>query len=337
MDCEPPLLESYKTLFQSSLGVGVGTDDVRNDDKSSMVVEICELPLIDLNHKREEFMKEITEAARDWGFFQVVNHGIPQEMLQTLKFEQKNVFQRPFSNKSQGNFLNLPVSCYRWGNPFAKNLRQTTWSEALHIILHGIGKVDQEESLSIDHSTMEAFAAAVSPLVENLVQILAQKLNIPLSYFKENCSEKSCFVRLNRYPPCPFPSKVYGLMPHTDTSVLTILQQDQAGGLQLMKDGKWVDVKPVPKALVVNIGDLFQALSNGFYKSVKHRVIAMENVERLSAAYFYNPSPDAVIQSHGTPQVYRTFTFGEMAKLKQKDIMETGDKVGLSRFLSTPL
>ncbi|CAL0332868.1 unnamed protein product [Lupinus luteus] len=149
MDCEPPLLESYKTLLQSSLGVGVGTDDVRNDDKSSMVVEICELPLIDLNLKREEFMKEITEAARDWGFFQVVNHGIPQEMLQTLKFEQKKVFQRPFSNKSQGNFLNLPVSCYRWGNPFAKNLRQTTWSEALHIILHDIGKVDQEDSLRV--------------------------------------------------------------------------------------------------------------------------------------------------------------------------------------------
>ncbi|OIW12093.1 hypothetical protein TanjilG_06298 [Lupinus angustifolius] len=333
MDFEPPLLESYKTLLQSSLGFGVGTGDVRNDDKSSMVVEICELPLIDLNLKREEFMKEIIEAARDWGFFQVVNHGIPQEVLQKLKFEQKKVFQRPFSNKSQGNFLNLPVTCYRWGNSFAKNLRQTNWSEALHIFLHDIGKVYQEESL---RSTMDAFATAVSPLVENLVQILAQKLNVPLSYFKENCSEKSCSVRLNRYPPCPLPSKVYGLMPHTDTSFITILQQDQAGGLQLMKDGQWVDVKPVTEALVVNIGDLFQALSNGFYKSVKHRVVAMEKVERLSAAYFYNPSPDAVIQSYGTPPLYKKFTFGEMAKLKQKDVMETGDKVGLSWFLCTP-
>ncbi|KAE9586294.1 putative gibberellin 2-beta-dioxygenase [Lupinus albus] len=150
MDCEPPLLESYKTLLQSSLGVRVDTDDVRYDDKSYMVVESYELPLIDLNPshlKREELVKEITEASRDWGFFQVVNHGIPEEVLQNLKFEQKKVFQRPFSNKSQENFLNLPVTCYRWGNPFAKNLRQTTWSEALHIFVHDIGKVDHEESL----------------------------------------------------------------------------------------------------------------------------------------------------------------------------------------------
>lgn len=80
------------------------------------------------------------------------------------------------------------------------------------------------------------------------------------NYFRENCFPESSIIRLNRYPPCPIPSKVYGLLPHSDTSFLSIVYQDQVGGLQLMKDGKWFGVKPNPGALVVNIGDLFQVI-----------------------------------------------------------------------------
>lgn len=107
-------------------------------------------------------------------------------------------------------------------------------------------------------SCIEAFATKVAPLAESLAEILVSKLNMKSSYFRENCFPKSSFIRLNRYPPCPFSSKVYGLIPHSDTSFLTIVHQDQVRGLQLMKDGKWVGVKPNPRALVVNIGDLFQ-------------------------------------------------------------------------------
>lgn len=152
MDYEPPFLETYKTLLQSLLGVEVGTDEIRND-KSSMIVERCKLPLIDLNllnlghSERKECMKEITEAARKWGFFQVVNHGVSQEMLQSLQFEQMKVFRRPFANKSQENFLNLPAKNYRWGNPFATNLRQISWSEGFHILLPDIARMDQHKSL----------------------------------------------------------------------------------------------------------------------------------------------------------------------------------------------
>lgn len=116
----------------------------------------------------------------------------------------------------------------------------------------------------ICRSSIEAFASAVAPLAESLLQILAQKLNMKFSYFQENCSANTCFLRLNRYPPCPLHSRVFGLLPHTDSSFLTILNQDQIGGLQLMKDGKWISVKPNPQALVVNIGDLFQVMLSPF-------------------------------------------------------------------------
>ncbi|CAJ1956786.1 unnamed protein product [Sphenostylis stenocarpa] len=330
MDYEPPFLEIYKHLLQNSHGVGV--NDIRNDK-----TECCELPLIDLSRlsldhvEREECMEEIRGGARTWGFFQVVNHGVSQELLQNLRHEQMEVFRNPFSTKSGENFLNLPARSYRWGNRSARDLSQISWSEAFHMFLPDIARIeDQHQSL---RSSIEAFASAVAPLAESLVQILAQKLNIKISYFQENCSANTSFLRLNRYPRCPFHSRVFGLLPHTDSSFLTVVNQDQIGGLQLMKDGKWVSVKPNPQALVVNIGDLFQAVSNGMYRSAKHRVVGAEKVERFSVAYFYNPRKDAVIESHMMPAVYRRFTFGEYREQIEKDVKETGDKVGLPRFL----
>ncbi|KAE9599795.1 putative gibberellin 2-beta-dioxygenase [Lupinus albus] len=178
-------------------------------------------------------------------------------------------------------------------------------------------------------SCIEAYATTVAPLAQSLAEILGQKLNINSSYFRENCLVKSSYIRLNRYPLCPLSPKVYGLVPHSDTSFLTIVHQDQVGGLQLMKDGNWIAVKPNPQALVVNIGDLFQALNNDVYKSIKHRVVAAEKVERISTAFFYLPSEVAIIPSYH----YRNFNLKEYIQQNEQDVKQTGNKVGLSRFL----
>ena len=113
----------------------------------------------------------------------------------------------------------------------------------------------------LDRPTMEAVVKKFGRLAESIAEILGQSLGIKASYFKERCEKGRSSFRLNRYPPCPFASQVYGLIPHTDSDYLTILYQAQVSGLQLMKDGKWFAVKPNPKALLVNIGDLFQVLT----------------------------------------------------------------------------
>lgn len=112
-------------------------------------------------------------------------------------------------------------------------------------------------NIFIFSSTMEHFATTVSDLAQKLAEILAEKMGQESTYFKENCVPSSCYLRMNHYPPCPI-SEISGLMPHTDSDFLTILHQDQVGGLQLVKDGKWFAVKPNPEALIINIGDLFQ-------------------------------------------------------------------------------
>ncbi|KAG4968879.1 hypothetical protein JHK84_034918 [Glycine max] len=319
---EPPFLETYKTLVQKHKG------DSRNGYSSCSIVERCDIPLIDLSRlslEREECMREIAEAAREWGFFQVVNHGISHELLKSLQIEQKKVFYQPFVNKSS-----TQAKAYRWGNRFATDLRQLSWSEAFHFYLTDISRMDQHETL---RSSLEAFAIRMFSVAQSLAEILVCRLNTKSNYFREHCLPESSFIRLNRYPPCPISSKVHGLLPHSDTSFLTIVHQDQVGGLQLLKDGKWVGVKPNPHALVVNIGDLFQALSNGVYKSIKHRVVAAEKVERFSMAFFYCPSEEAVIKSKIKPLMYRKFTLMEYRQQTEKDVKQTGDKVGLSRFL----
>jgi gibberellin 2-oxidase len=101
---------------------------------------------------------------------------------------------------------------------------------------------------------MEQFAAIVSSLAQNL----AEKMGHRSTFFQQNCLPSTCSLRMNRYPPCPIPSEVFGLIPHTDSDFLTILHQDQVGGLQLVKDGRRIAVKPNPEALIINIGDLFQ-------------------------------------------------------------------------------
>ena len=111
---------------------------------------------------------------------------------------------------------------------------------------------------------MEGFANIASEIAKTLVEILHQNLgSTKPTYFHENCPPSSSYLRLNRYPPilCPDHSSsklIFGLIPHTDTDFMSVVRQDQIGGLQLLRDGRWFGVKPNPEALIINIGDLFQ-------------------------------------------------------------------------------
>lgn len=328
MDIDPPLQVCYNALMKDEVEGKNG----RVDDEVEETYE--DLPVIDLgllkmgNLEREKCKKEIVEAARNWGFFQVMNHGVPERALKALLYEQKKVFYHPFAHKSLGNFLNLGGT-YRWGNPLALSPSQISWSEAFHIAVLDVSSLEEHVTL---RSTMETVAKKFGSIAESIAEILGQSLGIKWSYFKERCEKGKSSLRLNRYPPCPFASKVYGLIPHTDSDYLTILYQAHTSGLQLMRDGTWFPVKPNPQYLLVNIGDLLQVVSNDVFKSIKHRVVASEEDERFSFAYFYCPSEDVMIESCMKPSIYKQFSYKEYRQQIEKDVEKTGNKVGLSRF-----
>ncbi|KAG5234775.1 gibberellin beta-dioxygenase [Salix suchowensis] len=328
MDMDPPFLETYKTLLD------LATEGT-NGHKVVDIIEECELPLIDLgrlnlgNLEKEKCKSDIARESQEWGFFQVVNHGISREILEKMMSEQVKVYRQPFNNKSKELF-NFSSGTYRWGTPTATSREQLSWSEAFHIPMDEIPFSNGFSSLS---STMEQFATTVADLAQKLAAILAEQLGFKSNFFQENCLSSTCYLRMNRYPPCPTHPEVFGLMPHTDSDFLTILYQDEVGGLQLVKDGKWFAVKPNPEALIVNIGDLFQAWSNDVYKSVQHRVVTNPRAERFSTAYFFCPSYDTEIQSCYEPSVYKKFSFGVYRQQVQDDVKKLGRKVGLPRFL----
>ncbi|XP_010066489.2 gibberellin 2-beta-dioxygenase 6 [Eucalyptus grandis] len=336
---DPPLLSDFTQLLRSCPTVSSSSYSPSSPALNADVVtpRECELPVIDLSGLRSECKAErrscaaaICRASTEWGFFQVVNHGISSELLGEMRREQGKLFETPFETKARSALLN---NSYRWGNPAATSPAQFSWSEAFHVPLTKISDPSCYGPFISLGGVMMEFAAAMSRLARTLAGVLAENLrHRDCSAFDETCHESTCFLRLNRYPVCPLSPEMFGLVPHTDSDFLTILYQDQVGGLQLLKDSRWVAVKPNRDALIVNIGDLLQAWSNDVYKSVEHKVITNDQVERYSVAYFLCPSYDSPIGSCTEPSVYRKFTFGEYRKQVREDVKRNGHKVGLPRF-----
>ena len=168
-------------------------------------------------------------------------------------------------------------------------------------------------------------------LAEKLMRILFKALNIPVeevNWFDDPTNSSGCSLalQLNSYPPCPDPTRALGLAPHTDTSIITLLQA-QTSGLQVFKDGVgWFAVQPLPDALIVNLGDFTRILSNGRFISVLHRVV-VKPIQRYSAAYFFRPPMDFAVspllsKDLGPGQVprFRCVTAKEYSDLKAKHL-----------------
>lgn len=130
---DPPFETTYKNLF----------DNVTEAPELSAVEE-CELPMIDLDElnlgdfSMRACKKKIARASREWGFFQVINHGISPEVLEKMKEEQAKLFAKPFSDKAEYKDSDFSAGSYRWGTPSATCLNQLSWSEAFHVSLSDV-------------------------------------------------------------------------------------------------------------------------------------------------------------------------------------------------------
>lgn len=134
--------------------------------------------------------------------------------------------------------------------------------------------------------------------IRRLLKVLLKRLNVrEMEKAREHALMGAMILDFNYYPPCPDPEVVAGVGRHSDISSITVLLQDETGGLYVRaSDGdNWIFVPPIDGALVINIGDVLQIMSNDRYKSIEHQAVANRSNTRISIPIFVNPAPDTVI------------------------------------------
>lgn len=191
-------------------------------------------------------------------------------------------------------------------------------------------------TLLVNRDVASQYGDHMARVTRKLFDALAAALGLDAEQTASYLAERDGTLRVYRYPPCPASSTGHrlGMEAHTDSSVLSIINQDLVGGLQVLHEGSWRDVAPAGRGsdtLLVNLGDMAQAISGDAYRSVRHRVAASGEVERLSLCYFGFPRDDAVLTCSGSR--YRPFTYAQFREQVQADIKAIGSKVGLQRFL----
>lgn len=145
---------------------------------------------------------------------------------------------------------------------------------------------------------VSAYHSALSALAGRLVRVIARALGAGPEEFAAAFDPPTTWLRLLHYPPRPpaSPDDLYGSAPHTDFGCITLLAQDDAGGLQVMTPaGRWVDAPPLPGSLVMNVGDMLHRWSNGRLLSTPHRVINRSGRQRYSCPFFYDPNVAASV------------------------------------------
>ncbi|KAL9163010.1 hypothetical protein ABFS82_06G014600 [Erythranthe guttata] len=292
--------------------------------KLSDVGEYHNAPIIDLGcGDRDYIVRQIAHACHQYGFFQVINHGVSKETMEKMLQVSKEFFDLPVEEKMK-LYSNDPTKTIRLST--SSNLQKEkihNWRDYLRLHCHPLDKFTNEwpTNPTSFKEIVSNYCMEIRELGLKLEEAISESLGLEKEYINKTLGEQGQHMAINYYPQCPEPELTYGLPAHTDPNTLTILLQDtQVTGLQLLKDGKWLSVKPFPNALVVNVGDQLQALSNSKYKSSWHRAVVNAHKARISIATFLCPSNDAVIKAprelieeeeEDSEAIYRDYTYAE--------------------------
>ena len=166
---------------------------------------------------------------------------------------------------------------------------------------------------------VERYIAEVDALGRYVVQLIAMSLGLPAHALDHHFDKPTTFLRLRHYPPQPpVQDEQMGSAPHTDYGVITLLAQDDAGGLQVRpRDGDWIEAPPIPDTYVLNVGDMLARWTNQRFVSTPHRVINRSGGDRYSLPYFLDPAMDARIECLPTctddahPPLYEPVPYGD--------------------------
>ncbi|NP_001304218.1 1-aminocyclopropane-1-carboxylate oxidase [Vigna radiata] len=287
---------------------------------------MANFPVVDMGklntEERGTAMEMIKDACENWGFFELVNHGISIELMDTVEKLTKEHYKKTMEQRFKEMVANKGLESVQ------SEINDLDWESTFFLRHLPVSNVSENTDLDQDYrKIMKQFAEELEKLAEHLLDLLCENLGLEKGYLKKvfyGSKGPNFGTKVSNYPPCPTPDLIKGLRAHTDAGgIILLFQDDKVSGLQLLKDDQWIDVPPMRHSIVINLGDQLEVITNGKYKSVMHRVIAQTDGTRMSLASFYNPGDDAVIspapalvkESDETSQVYPKFVFNDYMKL----------------------
>ncbi|XP_078434870.1 jasmonate-induced oxygenase 4-like [Wolffia australiana] len=290
-------------------------------------IPVINLGTLDRSQTEREFtLRQLSSACKEWGFFQVLNHGVSPNLVKRMREVWREFFRLPTAIKKA--YANNPETyegygsrvgvmkgaILDWGDYFflsyqPKSSRNTSRWPAFPPTCKGTTGEYGRSLVELSERLMKAISVSSGLDEERLQEAAGGKDGIEAT------------LRVNLYPRCPEPQLTLGLSPHSDPGLLTILLPDErVKGLQVMHNGEWITIQPVPGSFVINIGDQIQVLTNGLYKSSEHRVVVNAEHDRYSFAFFYNPRGDLALGplpefvNREKPPRYASRTFTEYRK-----------------------
>lgn len=270
------------------------------------------LPVLDLSQldagpdAAARFREDLRAATHDVGFFYLTGTGVSGELEKRLHRAALDFFALPEEDKLAIENVNSPHfrGYTRVGGERTQGL--VDWREQIDIgpereVIDGgpafnrlIGPNLWPSAQPELREVVAEWHAALSDVARRLLRAWAEALGAQPSYFDEHFGEPSTLIKIVRYPGTREPEPQQGVGAHKDSGVLTLLWVEPGkGGLQVERDGSWVDAPPVSGAFVVNIGELLEYATDGYLKATNHRVVSPQAPdERISIPFFFNPALD---------------------------------------------
>ncbi|KAL8087833.1 hypothetical protein AgCh_037828 [Apium graveolens] len=272
---------------------------------------------------RKVVKEEISKACREYGFFQIVNHGIPVDLMNSSLELAKTFFEYPEEEKIKcvaGPGVPKPAG-------FSKQpLHSPDKNEYLSIFQAGSPHNVLPPNPPQFKGVLEDMFARYSNLAFLVQNIINECLELPPDFLKNynNIRNSDFLVSLYYLPASDIGNS--GKSEHEDGNVVTFVLQDDIGGLEVLHNGEWIPIPPAPGTLVVNVGDVIQVLSNNKFKSATHRVVRPKGTTRNSYAFFYNLDGDKWVEplpqfttEIGEPPQYRGFYYKDYVKARVMD------------------
>ena len=320
------------------------------------------LPIIDLASSDADVVEAVTAAATEFGFFQVINHGISDDLIAAMWSQTRGFFAQPTDVKrallrtkeNSRGYYDRELTKRKRDLKQVFDLGHVPFSDLPESDPRNFHRVDgqnQWPDLAGFRDTMLAWLDACEALSMRLVGIFALALDEPAEALQRHFgrADHTSAMRLNHYPLGDVlteaeaaeetPLGDMALHHHSDAGALTVLMQDDVGGLQVEAEGAWIDVEPVEGALVINTGDMMQVWSNDRFTAALHRVSPRVNDERYSIPYFFNPSYDCdyapLPGSIAADDVahYRAINWGDFRQGRADgDFADYGTEIQISQF-----